>query len=128
MRILGIESSCDETAASVVEDGRRVLSNVIASQVEEHKLYGGVVPEIASRRHCEAITGVTDRALREAGTDLSQIDAIAVTYAPGLIGAVLVGVNFRFITCAAILRPITYRTPILRPRSSAWWSRAGTPT
>lgn len=94
MRILGIESSCDETAASVVEDGRRVLSNVIASQVEEHKLYGGVVPEIASRRHCEAITGVTDRALREAGTDLSQIDAIAVTYAPGLIGALLVGVNF----------------------------------
>ncbi|MGN0564083.1 MAG: tRNA (adenosine(37)-N6)-threonylcarbamoyltransferase complex transferase subunit TsaD [Candidatus Heritagella sp.] len=94
MRILGIESSCDETAASVVEDGRRVLSNVIASQVEEHKLYGGVVPEIASRRHCEAITGVTARALREAGTDLSQIDAIAVTYAPGLIGALLVGVNF----------------------------------
>ena len=92
--VLAIESSCDETAASVVEDGRRVLSNVIASQVEEHKLYGGVVPEIASRRHCEAITGVTDRALREAGTDLSQIDAIAVTYAPGLIGALLVGVNF----------------------------------
>ena len=94
MRILGIESSCDETAASVVEDGRRVLSNVIASQVEEHKLYGGVVPEIASRRHCEAITGVTDRALREAGTDLSQIDAIAVTYGPGLVGALLTGVSW----------------------------------
>ena len=94
MRILGIESSCDETAAAVVEDGRRVLSSVIASQVEEHKLYGGVVPEIASRRHSEAIVGVTRQALDEAGVSLSGIDAIAVTYAPGLIGALLVGVNF----------------------------------
>ncbi|HIR57966.1 MAG TPA: tRNA (adenosine(37)-N6)-threonylcarbamoyltransferase complex transferase subunit TsaD [Candidatus Gallacutalibacter pullicola] len=94
MRILGIESSCDETAAAVVEDGRRVLSSVIASQVEEHKLYGGVVPEIASRRHSEAIVGVTRQALDEAGISLSGIDAIAVTYAPGLIGALLVGVNF----------------------------------
>lgn len=94
MRILGIESSCDETAAAVVEDGRRVLSSVIASQVEEHKLYGGVVPEIASRRHSEAIVGVTRQALDEAEVSLSGIDAIAVTYAPGLIGALLVGVNF----------------------------------
>ena len=94
MRILGIESSCDETAAAVAEDGRRVLSNVVASQVEEHKLYGGVVPEIASRRHCEAIVGVVRQALEQAGTDLNGIDAIAVTYAPGLIGALLVGVNF----------------------------------
>lgn len=94
MRILGIESSCDETAAAVVEDGRKVLSSVIASQVEEHKLYGGVVPEIASRRHSEAIVGVTRQALTEAGLALSEIDAIAVTYAPGLIGALLVGVNF----------------------------------
>lgn len=94
MLILGIESSCDETAAAVVEDGRRVLSNVVASQVEEHKLYGGVVPEIASRRHSEAISGVVRRALEEAKTPLSAIDAIAVTYAPGLIGALLVGVNF----------------------------------
>ena len=94
MRILSIESSCDETAAAVVEDGRRVLSSIVASQVEEHKLYGGVVPEIASRRHCEAINGVVREALVQAGVGLDGIDAIAVTYAPGLIGALLVGVNF----------------------------------
>lgn len=94
MKILGIESSCDETAAAVVENGRTVLSNVVASQVDEHKLYGGVVPEIASRRHCEAIVGVVREALQDAGTALDEVDAIAVTYAPGLIGALLVGVNF----------------------------------
>jgi N6-L-threonylcarbamoyladenine synthase len=94
MKILGIESSCDETAAAVVEDGRTVLSNVVASQVDEHKLYGGVVPEIASRRHCEAIVGVVQKALGDAGTTLDEISAVAVTYAPGLIGALLVGVNF----------------------------------
>ena len=94
MKILGIESSCDETAAAVVEDGRKVLSNVIASQVEEHKIYGGVVPEIASRRHTEAICGVVEKALSDAGCTIDDIDAIAVTYAPGLIGALLVGVNF----------------------------------
>lgn len=94
MKILAIESSCDETAAAVVEDGRRVLSSVVASQVEEHKLYGGVVPEIASRRHCEAINGVVREALLQAELDFKGIDALAVTYAPGLIGALLVGVNF----------------------------------
>lgn len=94
MRILSIESSCDETAAAVVEDGREVLSSVIASQVEEHKLYGGVVPEIASRRHAESIVGVVSEALQKADTTLDDIDAIAVTHAPGLIGALLVGVNF----------------------------------
>lgn len=94
MKILAIESSCDETAAAVVEDGRTVLSSVIASQVEEHKLYGGVVPEIASRRHAESIAGVTQQALDDACVTLDDIDAIAVTYAPGLIGALLVGVNF----------------------------------
>ena len=94
MRILAIESSCDETAAAVVEDGRRVLSSVVASQVEEHKLYGGVVPEIASRRHSEAISGVVREALEQANLTLSDLDAVAVTYAPGLIGALLVGVNF----------------------------------
>lgn len=94
MKILGIESSCDETAAAVVEDGRKVLSNVIASQVEEHKIYGGVVPEIASRRHTEAICGVVEKALSDAGCTINDIDAIAVTYAPGLIGALLVGVNY----------------------------------
>ena len=94
MKILSIESSCDETAAAVVENGREVLSSVVASQVEEHKLYGGVVPEIASRRHAEAINPVVTQALSEANASLSDIDAIAVTYAPGLIGALLVGVNF----------------------------------
>lgn len=94
MKILGIESSCDETAAAVVEDGRNVLSSVVASQVEEHRLYGGVVPEIASRRHAEAIVPVVKQALDDAHLTLKAIDAIAVTYAPGLIGALLVGVNF----------------------------------
>ena len=94
MKILGIESSCDETAASVVEDGRTVLSNIVASQVEEHKIYGGVVPEIASRRHTEAISGVVRAALGDAGCTIRDIDAVAVTYAPGLIGALLVGVTF----------------------------------
>ncbi len=94
MLILGIESSCDETAASIVRDHTEVLSNVIASQVEEHKLYGGVVPEIASRRHCENVLWVVEKALRDANVTLEQLDAIAVTYAPGLIGALLVGVNF----------------------------------
>lgn len=94
MKILAIESSCDETAAAVVEDGRNVISSVVASQVEEHKLYGGVVPEIASRRHAEAIVPIVRQSLTEAGVKLSDIDAIAVTYAPGLIGALLVGVNF----------------------------------
>lgn len=94
MRILSIESSCDETAAAVVEDGRKVLSSIVASQVEEHKLYGGVVPEIASRRHAQAISQVVQNALDQAHSKLSEIDGIAVTYAPGLIGALLVGVNF----------------------------------
>ncbi len=94
MKILAIESSCDETAASVVEDGRKVLSNVVASQVAEHKIYGGVVPEIASRRHAEAISVVTQKALSDASCSLDDIEAIAVTYAPGLIGALLVGVNY----------------------------------
>ena len=94
MKILGIESSCDETAASVVEDGRKVLSNIVASQVEEHKIYGGVVPEIASRRHTEAISSVVAEALCAAQCTIDDIDAVAVTYAPGLIGALLVGVNF----------------------------------
>ena len=94
MKILSIESSCDETAAAVVEDGRKVLSSVVASQVEEHKIYGGVVPEIASRRHVEAISGVVKTALGEADCTLDNIDAVAVTHAPGLIGALLVGVNY----------------------------------
>ena len=94
MKILAIESSCDETAVAVVEDGRKVLSNIIASQVKEHIVYGGVVPEIASRLHTEAINSVVQKALDEAGVTLVEIDAVAVTYAPALIGALLVGVNF----------------------------------
>ncbi len=94
MKILAIETSCDETAAAVVEDGRKVLSSVVASQVEEHIIYGGVVPEIASRRHTEAICGVARNALLQAGCDFKNLDAIAVTFAPGLVGALLVGVNY----------------------------------
>ena len=90
--ILAIESSCDETAAAVVKNGREVLSNVISSQIELHKLYGGVVPEIASRKHIEKINQVIEEALSAAGVTLQDIDAIGVTYGPGLVGALLVGV------------------------------------
>lgn len=94
MKILAIESSCDETAAAVVENGRKVLSSVVATQVEEHRLYGGVVPEIASRRHAENITGVVKKALEDAECTFGGLDALAVTHAPGLIGALLVGTNY----------------------------------
>ncbi len=94
MDILAIESSCDETAAAVVRDGREIISSVVATQIEEHRLYGGVVPEIASRRHCESVSAVVSEALEKASMTLDDIDAIAVTYAPGLVGALLVGVNF----------------------------------
>ena len=93
MNILAIESSCDETAAAVVQDGRKVLSNIISSQIEIHKLYGGVVPEIASRKHIEKIIQVVDEALKEASLTMDEIDAVAVTYGPGLVGALLVGVS-----------------------------------
>ena len=94
MIILAVESSCDETAVAVVRDGREVLSDAIISQVEMHKIYGGVVPELASRKHLEAVSLLADRALSEAGIQRGDIDAVAATCAPGLIGAVLVGVNF----------------------------------
>ncbi len=94
MNILAFESSCDETAAAVVRDGRTVLSSVIASSADMHAVYGGVVPEIASRKHVEAISGLADEALRLAELSKKEIDAVAVTYAPGLIGALLVGVSF----------------------------------
>ena len=94
MNILAIESSCDETAVAVIKDGRTVLSDAIASQADMHAIYGGVVPEIASRKHIEAIAGLADQALAQAGVTKADIDAVAVTYAPGLIGALLVGVNF----------------------------------
>lgn len=92
--ILSIESSCDETSAAVVKDGREVLSNIIASQIETHKKYGGVVPEVASRMHIEVVNGVVLEALEEAGVTLNDIDAIGVTYGPGLVGALLVGLQY----------------------------------
>ena len=106
MNILAVESSCDETAVAIVRDGREVLTDQIASQVELHRIYGGVVPEIASRKHVEAIYALADQALLAAGLDRSQIDAVAVTYAPGLIGAVLVGVNFAKAAALALDRPL----------------------
>ena len=93
VRILAIESSCDETAAAVVENGRKVLSSVIYSQIATHTLYGGVVPEIASRKHIEKISQVVDRALTDAGMKLRDVDAVGVTYGPGLVGPLLIGVS-----------------------------------
>lgn len=93
MKILAIESSCDETSVAVTQE-RNVLSNIVATQISEHKIYGGVVPEIASRRHTESISQVCEEALSKAGIGYNDIDAVAVTFAPGLIGALLVGVNF----------------------------------
>ncbi len=106
MNILAIESSCDETAVAIVADGRRVLTDCIASQVELHRIYGGVVPEIASRQHIEAIYPLADQALEKAGLTRQDIDAVAVTYAPGLIGAVLVGVNFAKAAALTLGKPL----------------------
>ena len=106
MNILAVESSCDETAVAIVRDGREVLTDCIASQVDLHRIYGGVVPEIASRKHIEAIYGLADQALERAGLTRKDIDAIAVTYAPGLIGAVLVGVNFAKAAALALNKPL----------------------
>ncbi len=106
MNILAIESSCDETAVAIVKDGRQVLTDCIASQVELHRLYGGVVPEIASRKHIEAIYPLAEQALRETGLTRQDLDAVAVTYTPGLIGAVLVGVNFAKAAALAMGKPL----------------------
>ena len=106
MNILAIESSCDETAVAIVRDGREVLTDCIASQVALHREYGGVVPEIASRKHIEGIYPLADQALKEAGLTRNDIDAVAVTYAPGLIGAVLVGVNFAKAAALAMDKPL----------------------
>ncbi len=106
MIVLAVESSCDETAVSVVKDGRHVLADCIASQVAQHRIYGGVVPEIASRLHIESIYSLADEALCKAGIDRSDIDAVAVTYAPGLIGAVLVGVNFAKAAAMTLNKPL----------------------
>lgn len=104
--ILGIETSCDETSAAVVVNGRKVLSNIIASQIDLHAEYGGVVPEIASRKHVELILPVIDSALKEAGMTLEDVDAIAVTYGPGLVGALLVGVTAAKAIAAALDKPL----------------------
>ncbi len=106
MNILAVESSCDETAVAIVRDGREVLTDCIASQVALHREYGGVVPEIASRKHMEAIYALADQALSNAGLTRKDIDAVAVTYAPGLIGAVLVGVNFAKAAAMALNKPL----------------------
>ena len=106
MNILAVESSCDETAVAIVKDGRQVLTDCIASQVSLHREYGGVVPEIASRMHIEAIYALADRALEEAKLTRNDLDAVAVTYAPGLIGAVLVGVNFAKGAALALDKPL----------------------
>lgn len=106
MLILAFESSCDETAVAVVRDGREVLSDAILSQADMHAIYGGVVPEIASRKHVEAIAALTDKALADAGVSKKEIDAVAVTYGPGLIGALLVGVNFAKSAAYALGKPL----------------------
>ena len=106
MNILAFESSCDETAVAVVRDGRIVLADAILSQADMHALYGGVVPEIASRKHVEAIAALTDQALQDAGITKAEVDAVAVTFAPGLIGAVLVGVSFAKSVALALHKPL----------------------
>ncbi len=106
MNILAVESSCDETAVAIVRNGREVLCDCIASQVDLHRIYGGVVPEIASRKHIEAVYGLADQALQQANLSRKDIDAVAVTYAPGLIGAVLVGVNFAKSAAMAMNKPL----------------------
>ena len=108
MKILGIESSCDETAAAIVEDGKKLLSNVVVSQIDIHKEYGGVIPEIAARSHIEAINPVINKALAEANLTIDDIDAIAVTYAPGLIGSLLIG------TLAARTLAILHHKPLVK--------------
>lgn len=138
--ILAIETSCDETAASVVKNGREVLSNVIFTQIALHTLYGGVVPEIASRKHIEKINQVIEAALEEAGKELGEMDAVAVTYGPGLVGALLVGLSaakavsfaagipwWACIILRGISAPTISNTRIWSPPMCAWWYPAGTP-
>ena len=115
MNILAFESSCDETAAAVVRDGRQVLSDAILSQADMHAIYGGVVPEIASRKHVEAIAGLADQALADAGLTRGDIDAVAVTYGPGLIGALLVAVNFAKSAAYALGKPADSGAPLAGP-------------
>ena len=139
LNILAIESSCDETAAAVVHNGREVLSNIISSQIDLHKLYGGVVPEIASRKHIEKINQVIEEALKEADVTLDDIDVVGVTYGPGLVGALLVGVaeakaiafardlrSWECIISRDTYRRIILSTRIWNRRFSALWHPADT--
>ena len=128
MLILAIESSCDETAAAVVKNGREVLSNVISSQIALHTLYGGVVPEIASRKHIEKINQVIEAALDEAKVTLDDIDAIGVTYGPGLVGALLVGVAEAKAIAYAAGKPLDRCTPYRRTHCCKFYrtQRTGT--
>ena len=133
INILAIESSCDETAAAVVHNGREVLSNIISSQIDLHKLYGGVVPEIASRKHIEKINQVIEEALREADVTLDDIDAVGVTYGPGLVGRFLwelrrqrqshlpeISLSSECIISKGIYPPIISKIRIWNRRSSVW--------
>ena len=136
VRILALETSCDETAAAVVGNGRKILSNVVFSQIDLHELYGGVVPEIASRAHMEACDRVVDQALREAGMALPDVDALAVTKGPGLVGALLTGVNCMKGLAFAAGKPLVGVNHIeghvsanyLSPLFCVWWCPAGTAT
>ena len=125
MKILAFESSCDETAVAIVEDGRTVLTDQIFSQADLHAIYGGVVPEIAARSHVEVISILTERALADAKLTREDIDAVAVTYAPGLIGAVLVGVNFAKAAALAldVIRNWNRRSYVCPSREEIlfWW-------
>jgi N6-L-threonylcarbamoyladenine synthase len=123
MKLLGIETSCDETAIGVVEDGRRLLSNVVASQVELHAPYGGVVPEVASREHVGAIVPALDEALERAGCGMGEIEAVAVTYGPGLAGALLVGLNFAKSLAYAHSRPLVPVNHLEGHVYAAWLDR-----
>jgi N6-L-threonylcarbamoyladenine synthase len=127
VKILGIETSCDETAIGVVEDGVRMLSSVVSSQVELHATYGGVVPELASRQHVEAIIPVLDEALARASCSLQEIDAVAVTYGPGLAGALLVGFNFAKALAYARGLPLVPVNHLEGHVYAAWLNREGSP-
>jgi len=125
MNVLGIETSCDETALAVVADGHRILSNIVSSQVELHARYGGVVPELASREHVQAIVPVLEEALRAASVHLEEIDAVAVTRGPGLAGALLVGLNFAKALAFALSRPLVGVNHLEGHIYAAWLERDG---
>ena len=127
MKLLGIETSCDETAIAVVSDGKRILSNVVSSQVKLHAQYGGVVPELASREHVQAMVPVLDEALRAASTEVEDIDAVAVTHGPGLAGALLVGLNFAKALAFALSRPLIGVNHLEGHLYAAWLERDDEP-